>query len=98
MKRTFELVNFPNQRFSTLSNGYSVEFTFRTFRGIVYASIYIDNDLVCAGRPCLPNRRIFPKPVETLIGASAYFACETDDYPSYEQFNTPACVFTLEDL
>ena len=50
MKRTFDLVNFPNQRFSTLSNGYSVEFALRTFRGIVYASVYIDNELACAGR------------------------------------------------
>ena len=98
MKRTFDLVNFPNQRFSTLSNGYSVEFTFRTFRGIVYASMYIDNELACAGRPCLPNERIFPKQVERRIGASAYFACDTDEYPSYEAFNTPGCVFTLEDL
>lgn len=98
MKRTFDLANFPNQRFSTLSNGYSVEFTFRTFRGVVYACMYVDEELVSAGRPCLPNDRIFPESAERLIGASAYFSCENNEYPSYEFFGTPGCVFTLETL
>lgn len=98
MKREFELIDYPNQRFSTMVDGNSVEITLRTFRGIIYANIAINQVLECAGRPCLPNTRIFPASVERKAGAFMYFKCETGDYPSYDKLGTQECVFTMESI
>ena len=98
MKRAFDMVRFPNQTFSTSSGGNAIEFSFRTYKKIMYANVSVNGKLVCAGRPCLPNNRIFPKPIEILMGASAMFVCENDDYPAYTLLGTPSCVFVMEDL
>lgn len=98
MKRSFELVNYPNQVFSTTAAGNSLEITLRTFRGVLYANVTINGVLQCAGARCLANRKVFPGRVETLMGASMYFSCMTDDLPSYQQFNTPQCELIIEEL
>lgn len=98
MKRSFDLANYPNQRFSTMSDGNAIEIALRTFRGIIYANISINQTLVCAGRPCLPNEKIFPASVERAAGASMYFKCSTGKYPSYEMFGTQECVFIMESV
>lgn len=98
MKRTFELVNYPNQIFSTTTAGNSVEITLRTFRGVIYANVSVNGVLMCAGARCLANKKVFPCRVENAMGATVYFECMTDALPSYLQFNTPQCVLVIEDL
>jgi hypothetical protein len=98
MKRTFELVNYPNQIFSTTTAGNSVEITLRTFRGVIYANVSVNGVLMCAGARCIANKKIFPSRVENAMGATMYFECSTDKLPSYTQFNTPQCMLVIEDL
>lgn len=98
MKRTFELVNYPNQIFSTTTAGNSVEIALRTFRGVIYANVSVNGVLMCAGARCLANKRVFPSRVENAMGATIYFECMTDALPNYLQFNTPQCVLVIEDL
>lgn len=98
MKRIFELVNYPNQIFSTTTAGNSVEITLRTFRGVIYANVSVNGVLMCAGARCLANKKIFPSRVENAMRATMYFECSTDDLPSYIQFNTPQCMLVIEDL
>lgn len=98
MKRKFELVNYPNQIFSTTTAGNSVEITLRTFRGVIYANVSVNGVLMCAGARCLANKKVFPSRVENAMRATVYFECMTDALPSYLQFNTPQCVLVIEDL
>ena len=96
MTRRFSLVRYPNQKFNTTCAGNSVAVSLRTFRGIVYANVSVNGELVCAGRPCLPNEPIFPRPVEVAIGGSFRFVCDGDEYPAWEKFGTEACYLVLE--
>ena len=97
MTRRFDLVRYPNQRFTTTCSGNSVAVSFRTFRGIVYASVAVNGVDVCCGRPCLPNEPIFQRPAEGAIGGSFRFVCDGDDYPNYEAFGTEACYLVLDE-
>lgn len=97
MTRRFDLVRYPNQRFTTTCSGNSVALSLRTFRGIVYASVAVNGVDVCCGRPCLPNEPIFPRPAEGAIGGSFRFVCDGDDYPNYEAFGTESCYLVLEE-
>lgn len=97
MTRRFDLVRYPNQRFTTTCSGNSVALSLRMFKGIVYASVSVNGELACAGRPCLPNEPIFPKSVDYAIGGSFRFVCDGDDYPNYEAFGTEACYLVLEE-
>ena len=98
MKRIFELVNYPNQIFSTTTAGNSVEITLRTFKGVIYANVSVNGVLMCAGARCLANKKVFPASVENAMGAIMYFECSTDELPNYLQFNTPQCMLVIEDL
>ena len=97
MTLKYELIGVPNQRFSTAINGNSLELSFRTFRGIMYATIIIGQEVASAGNPCLPNAKIFPTSVERRIGASFFFRCSTDDYPSADTIESKECELCMEE-
>ena len=98
MTLKYELMGVPNQRFSTAINGNSLELSFRTFRGIMYATILIGQEVASAGNPCVPNASIFPKSIERRIGASFFFKCSTDDYPSAETIESGECILCSREV
>lgn len=92
---TYELVRFPNQRFDTNVGSRNFDFTLRTFRGIIYVTLRIDGELTAAGIRATPNASLFSEPVNRIAGGEFRFVCQTEDYPSHEDFDGVRCVFAF---
>lgn len=83
----------PNQTFNTNINGRSFSFRFRTFRGIMYASVSIDNSIVESGVVCVSNQGLFSSDIDRAAGGKFMFMCMEDLYPSYELLDGTTCKF-----
>ena len=92
---TYNLIKSPNITFNTNIGNSNFEFTFRTFRGIIYISVYIDGELVCSGIKAVPNKSLFPSEVNNSAGGIFAFLCNYDGYPTYEMFDGFKCVFAF---
>lgn len=87
------LSKVPNQTFTTNINGSSFEFSFRSFRGLMYANVTIDGVLRQAGVRCVPNANLFKSAVNIAAGGIFRFNCLDDSYPSYTGFDGTTCRF-----
>lgn len=87
------LSKVPNQSFTTSVNGHLFEFTFRTFRGIMYANATVDGALVQAGARCVTDESVFNGTVNALADGTFSFICADGQYPSYEGFDGTTCRF-----
>ena len=76
----YKLSSVPNQMFNTNINGSNFEFTFRSFRGIVYINVSVDGNLVCSGVRAVPNTNLFPNKVNIAAGGTFQFHCLDDSY------------------
>lgn len=88
------LSKVPNQTFTTNVNGATFAFSFRSFRGLMYANVTIDGVLHQAGVRCVPNQSLFKGGVNNIAGGIFKFVCADDSYPSYRNFDGVTCVFT----
>jgi len=89
----YKLSSVPNQMFNTNINGSNFEFTFRSFRGIVYINVSVDGNLVCSGVRAVPNTNLFPNKVNSAAGGTFQFQCLDDSYPQYDKFDGITCRF-----
>ena len=87
MKETIlELLATANQVFSFVVNENTIRLAIRTYKKICYCSVYVNDELVEAGRKALPNTTIFPKPTNAEVGGEFMFKTKTDEYPHYSGF------------
>lgn len=87
------LSKVPNQRFTTNVNGHTFEFSFRTFRGLIYANVTIDGVMYHAGAMCIPNDSLFNSEVNHVANGIFRFDCIEDEYPKYNNFDGTTCKF-----
>lgn len=87
------LSKVPNQRFTTTVNGSQFEFSFRSFRGLMYANVTINGVLRQAGVRCVPNENLFKSTVNLAADGIFRFDCLDDSYPSYTGFDGTTCRF-----
>ena len=85
-KLTYELIKVPNLNFSTMLNGYTVTVHLRTFRGIVYASVYLEDKLYEAGRKAVLNQPLFTGRVNRKLGGEFMFEGEGEDYLDWNEY------------
>lgn len=81
-----KLSQFPNQEFYTISNGHRYVFTLHLFKGILYADIAIDEDVICNGVRCIMNEWIIPYRFRTRGYGNFKFVGEYGKYPDYNDF------------
>lgn len=91
---TIELVKVPNQEFSINVEGNVFSIRLRTFRGITFASVSMNGELLTGGVKCMPNSSIFGGNVNTKLKGTLSFKCLTDNFPHYENFDGISCVLT----
>lgn len=91
----YTLSKVPNQIFNTNINGTNFEFTFRTFRGIVFINVAVDKVLICSGVRAVPNKSLFPNRVNNAAGGTFQFVCINDSYPEYGNFDGITCRFVF---
>jgi len=89
----YSLLNVPNQQFAVSVNGHNAMFRFRTFRGIIYVDVTVDDTLKCRSIKAVPNTALLPNDVRVLLGGQFLFSCSEDDYPNYQLMNKPECTF-----
>lgn len=77
----------PNQSLNFMANEHRYSVRLRSFKGIVFCDINIDDEEICRGMRCLPNNVIIPYPYLTK-GANLYFECQENNYPDYTRFGT----------
>lgn len=82
----FELSSVPNQTFTTTLNGYGVEFYIRSFRGLLYCTINLNDGSKWAGARAITDMSIFPAWINRKIGGRLMFVGDADEYPDYTQF------------
>lgn len=92
---TYQLIKAPNLMFNTNIGDNNFEFSFRTFRGIIYVSVRINGELKCSGIKAIPNKSLFGSVVNNAAGGIFAFLCNYDGYPTHEMFDGYRCVFAF---
>lgn len=89
----YNLLNAANQRFGTTVNGHDFQFRLRTFRDVLYVDVTADGEITLGSVKALPNVGILSDELRRIADGDFGFICQYGDYPSYDLFNTSACVF-----
>lgn len=83
----FPLVKESNIDFKVAIQGRdAVGFSLSTIRGILYATLFLEDEPIAYSVRCIKNSWLFPKDAEELIGGNFRFETFGDEYPSYENF------------
>ena len=76
-----------NQSFYMKNNGHTIYFRLATFRGMTYADIQFDGELVVSGRRVTQFTSLLPQRYDKLVSGVFYFTTVDDEYPSYINFD-----------
>lgn len=94
---TIELIDGEaNQSFFTKTNGHTVYFRISSFRGMMFADVEIDNEIIVSGKRLLPFLYIIPKRYEDMLGGNFLFSTSNDNYIDFEKFNGVDSVMFFE--
>lgn len=94
--KKYNLLQTANQTFSTTLNGHVFDLWFRLFRGNLYCSCYIDNELAEAGYKAIINKPIFSNAVSNVAGGNFRFYSQTVDEVSIDKLNGYDIAFVFE--
>ena len=86
---------YKNQTFSIEQGEIYLNFRLRTFRGIIYMSLYDENGDIISGIRCVNNQFLFPRHIENRFGCNVKFVNYNGDYPNSDDFNGATCRFYL---
>lgn len=76
---------YENVEFDCLAESVLFRFRLHVFRGMMYASVYADNELVVGGQRCIGNEWLIPSGL--LVGMGNFrFEVNGDEYPWWENF------------
>lgn len=91
------LSNTANQqvRFSNGDSEYTIRL--RQFRGILYADVSVEGELVVAGVRCVVGKWLIPYEAMNETAGNFRFDSETEDYPGRAFFETGECVLRYYD-
>jgi hypothetical protein len=81
-----ELNETANQTFGASALGINYNISLRIIDGIMYASVWDDDVILCSSVRCIPNQVIIPYPHLTK-GGNFYWYCQDNDYPDWQKFN-----------
>lgn len=96
MKETsLELLDTANQTFSLVVNDVTIQLFVRTYKGLSYCSVYLNDELLEAGRKAMPNRSVFSNTTNLALGGKFVFKTKTDEYPNFSGFEDGKFVLTF---
>lgn len=94
----FQKRKVANQKFGTTINGYNLEITLKTAKGMTLFSLYNNDIAICNSVRCLPNSQVFFDSSIDLNGVFMWI-CPFNNYPYYELFDEQDFIFlTNEEL
>ena len=88
----------PNQQFFTNFNGYKIGVRLHTFRGIIYASIYINDEMTRSGVKCLNGINILGNSISQMVGCELKFETTQRRTPDSSLFNGADCVLYMNEI
>ena len=86
----------PNQSFGVTIDEVNYNIALKLFDGVTYATISLDNVVVCNSIPCVANSLLIPYEYMTN-GGNFYWACQDGAYPFYEKYNDEHLLIYLTD-
>lgn len=95
-KQYLEMTKDPNVAFRTSLNRHSVEFRINTARGLMYMTIWIDEEVVVAGVKIVKGVSLLPARYRPVIGGVLYFGGMGVGYPDVESMDGVATQFIYE--
>lgn len=86
----FELNNkAPNQRFSTVVDGFHFDIELHTAFDMLFATVSIDGVVIKTSVRCVPYGWLIPYAAYAPEGCGNFrFETRDDEYPAYKDFNT----------
>ena len=91
-----ELNETPNQSFGIVAGGVNYTITLKLFDEITYATVAIENEVVCNSVPCVAGGKIIPYDYLTR-GGNFYWFSQDGHYPDWVKFNTEHILVYLTD-
>ncbi len=95
-KQYMEMTKDPNVAFRTSLNRHSVEFRLNSSRGLMYACVWIDGELVAAGVKVIRGVSLLPARYKAVLGGVLYFGGMGVGYPDAESMDGVATQFVYE--
>ena len=83
----YDMLKTANQTFNVILNDHVVDLWFRSFRGNIYCSCYIDDELVEAGNKAHINNDLFTTNVASTLGGNFRFISSTEKEISIDKLN-----------
>jgi hypothetical protein len=90
--KTLQLLSIPNQELSFAIGDNYFTLRLRTFRDITFASISMNDELLCGSMRCMPNTPIFNGNINSIINGKLMFECLNGVLPNYKNFDGVTCV------
>ena len=88
---TIELTYKGDQKFYVIVNGIRIDFRLHRFRDVIYADIWIDNEIIAYSVRCVPFGKLLPIQYESKVG-NFFFQTTDDEYPTYDNLGV-SCNF-----
>lgn len=99
MKYKFDMIQgVPNQSFYTLYNDHKIDIRLHTYKGLMYASISIDDELVRSGVKCFDKVNLLGNSLAQKLKCRIYFETLYNAVPNYKNINGVDCNLILEDI
>lgn len=99
MRYELELVkDVPNQQFFTENNGSKIGIRLHTYKGIVYASVYINDELKISGTKCVSGNNLLDNSLSQIVGCRIFFMTKNGVMPNSSMFGTLDCRLILEEI
>lgn len=92
----FRKQKVANQKFGVTINGYDLEITLKTAKGMTLFSLYENATPICDSVKCLPNSEIFFNSSIDLNGIFMWI-CPFNNYPYFEKFDEQDFLFLTND-
>ncbi len=83
----YDMLKTANQTFNVILNDHVVDLWFRSFRGNIYCSCYIDDELVEAGNKAHLNKDLFSSNIKLLLGGNFRFISTTEKSIALDKLN-----------
>lgn len=95
-KQHLKMTKDYNVAFRTSLNKHAVSFQLNTARGLMYISVWIDDENVVAGEKVVRGVSILPGRYRSVIGGILYFGGMGVGYPDAESMDGVATQFVYE--
>jgi hypothetical protein len=98
-KNHIEMTKDYNVEFRTALNRHSVSFQINSFRGLMYATVSVDGEVIVAGEKVVRGVSLLPARYKPILGGVLYFGGNGVGYPDAESMDnvTSTLIYETDD-